>query len=183
MSDLRPRWETLEIGEEKFRLLFSIKAIDEIQSELNIPIFDAAEAMLRAAKGAIDAKTVGIYAGVITAIINANNIKKVTINDVIEQITPENYIINAVTLVELLWSGMPEEDDYNPDDDEDEEKEAERSVNIARLLYIGCGILGYTEKEIFNMTLRKFYLIYDQYLYAKGIKKREDISEEEMFRG
>ncbi|MDO5346556.1 MAG: hypothetical protein Q4E91_12535 [Lachnospiraceae bacterium] len=182
MSDLRPRGGTIEIGEEKFRLLFSIKTIDEIQSELNIPIFDAIEVLLKAAKGATDAETIGIYAGVITAIINTNNTKKVTLTEVIEQITPENYSVNAVALMKLFWSGMPEEDDYDPDDEEDEKKESERAVNIARLLYIGCSILGYTEEEVFNMTMRKFYLIYDQYLYAKRIKKHEDINEKDMFR-
>lgn len=47
-------------------------------------------------------------------------------------------------------------------------------MNIARLLYVGGKILNYTEKEIFKMTLRKFYLIYDEYLELSGIKKKKD---------
>lgn len=48
-------------------------------------------------------------------------------------------------------------------------------MNVARLLYIGCKILNYTEKDIFQMTLRKFYLIYGEYLELNGLKKREDL--------
>lgn len=46
-------------------------------------------------------------------------------------------------------------------------------MNIARLLYIGGKILHYTEAEIFKMTLRKFYLIYNEHLELNGLKKKE----------
>ena len=44
-------------------------------------------------------------------------------------------------------------------------------MNIARLLYIGTKKLGFTEKEIFDMTPRKFFKIYDEYLIMSGSKK------------
>ena len=44
-------------------------------------------------------------------------------------------------------------------------------MNIARLLYIGTKKLGYTEKEVFEMTPRKFFRIYDEYLILNGAKK------------
>lgn len=46
-------------------------------------------------------------------------------------------------------------------------------MNVARLLYIGSKILNYTESEVFSMTPRKFFLLYDQYLELNGMKKRE----------
>ena len=46
-------------------------------------------------------------------------------------------------------------------------------MNIARLLYIGSKILNYTEEEIFQMTLRKFYLIYNEHLIVNRIKKKK----------
>jgi len=46
-------------------------------------------------------------------------------------------------------------------------------VNVARLLYIGGHILNYSEQELFRMTLRKFYLLYDAYLEYNGKKKKE----------
>lgn len=46
-------------------------------------------------------------------------------------------------------------------------------MNVARLLYIGSKKLGYTEKEILDMTPRKFFLLYDEYLEMSGIKRKE----------
>ena len=45
-------------------------------------------------------------------------------------------------------------------------------MNVARLLYVGSKILNYTEDEVFRMTLRKFYLIYNEYQELNGKKKR-----------
>jgi hypothetical protein len=33
--------------------------------------------------------------------------------------------------------------------------------------------LGYSEKEVFIMTPRKFFLMYDQYLEMHGLKEKE----------
>lgn len=46
-------------------------------------------------------------------------------------------------------------------------------MNIARLLYIGTKKLGYSEDEVFSMTPRKFFRIYDEYLILNGAKKEE----------
>lgn len=45
-------------------------------------------------------------------------------------------------------------------------------MNVARILYIGGRILNYTEADVFRMTLRKFYLLYDEYLEYNGKKKK-----------
>ena len=185
MSDLRPIKRLFSFGEEKFWLLFSIKTVDEIQSELNLPIFDAVDVLMKAARKDTDEKTIRDYAGILTAVINSNGKKKVSIQEVIEYLNAENYVVTALRLVELFWNSMPEADDYDPDDEEEtdkQEKEAEKSINVANIVYIGCAVLGYREREVFEMTLRKFYLLYDQHLIAKGLKKEENIDEEDMFR-
>lgn len=46
-------------------------------------------------------------------------------------------------------------------------------MNVARLLYAGGKLLHYSEEEIWRMTLRKFYLLYDEYLEANGLKEKE----------
>ncbi len=33
--------------------------------------------------------------------------------------------------------------------------------------------MNFTEREVFEMTLRKFFLIYDQYLELNGLKEKE----------
>lgn len=45
-------------------------------------------------------------------------------------------------------------------------------MNVARLLYIGATKLGYTEGELFRMTPRKFFRIYDEFLEMNGLKKK-----------
>ena len=44
-------------------------------------------------------------------------------------------------------------------------------MNVARILFIGATKLHYTETELFCMTPRKFFRIYDEYMEMNGIKK------------
>ena len=46
------------------------------------------------------------------------------------------------------------------------------------MLYIGCRILNFSENEVFAMTVRKFFLIYNEYLEMNGLKKREQTIDE-----
>ena len=46
-------------------------------------------------------------------------------------------------------------------------------MNIARLLNIGITKLGYCENEVLQMTPRKFFLLYDEYLEVNGYRKKE----------
>ncbi|MFR8547735.1 MAG: hypothetical protein ACLVEV_03800 [Lachnospiraceae bacterium] len=41
------------------------------------------------------------------------------------------------------------------------------------MLYIGAAKLGYSELELFCMTPRKFFKIYNEYLDLNGIRKKE----------
>lgn len=41
------------------------------------------------------------------------------------------------------------------------------------MLYIGCKVLNFSEDEVFEMTIRKFFLIYNEYLELSGLKKQE----------
>lgn len=41
------------------------------------------------------------------------------------------------------------------------------------MLYIGCKILNFSESEVMSMTIRKFFLLYNEYLELNGLKKRE----------
>ena len=46
-------------------------------------------------------------------------------------------------------------------------------MNIARLLNIGITKLGYSESEVLQMTPRKFFLLYDEYLEMSGYRKKK----------
>lgn len=47
-------------------------------------------------------------------------------------------------------------------------------MNIARIVYIGMTKLYYTESGVLDMTPRKFYRMYDEYLIMNGLKKEID---------
>ncbi|MCI9662077.1 MAG: hypothetical protein HFI80_11195 [Lachnospiraceae bacterium] len=40
-------------------------------------------------------------------------------------------------------------------------------------MYIGCKILNFRQEEVLAMTLRKFFLLYDEHLEITGQKERE----------
>lgn len=46
-------------------------------------------------------------------------------------------------------------------------------MNVARMLYVGSMKLGYTEEELFRMTPRKFFRIFNEFLEINGIHKRK----------
>jgi len=41
-------------------------------------------------------------------------------------------------------------------------------IPVARCLFIGKTLLGYTEKEVWHMTLRKLVLLYKEYQKEHG---------------
>lgn len=45
-------------------------------------------------------------------------------------------------------------------------------MNVARLLYIGAMKLGYSEDELFRMTPRKFFKIYNEFLEINCVKPK-----------
>ena len=54
-------------------------------------------------------------------------------------------------------------------------------MNVARILYIGCKILNYSEKDVFSMTMRKLFLLYDEYLEMNGLKKKNELDLDAFF--
>ena len=46
-------------------------------------------------------------------------------------------------------------------------------MNVPRMLYLGMKQLNGNEKDILFWTMRKFFLLYDQYLEMNGLKKKE----------
>lgn len=54
-------------------------------------------------------------------------------------------------------------------------------MNIARMLYVGCKILGFSEPEVFSMTPRKFHLIFREYQEFHGVKKKDELNLDAIF--
>lgn len=45
-------------------------------------------------------------------------------------------------------------------------------MNISWLLHVGMTLLGYSEREVMDMTPRKFFMLYEQLLDIKGYAKK-----------
>ena len=43
--------------------------------------------------------------------------------------------------------------------------------NVTRCLFIGKTLLGYSEREVWKMTLKKLILLYEEYQKEKGVYK------------
>jgi len=53
-------------------------------------------------------------------------------------------------------------------------------VNVARCLYVGMKVMNFTEDEVWGMTLRKFYLMYDQHLEYNGKSRKNSKAEMDL---
>lgn len=181
MSDLRPSGIPLTLGGREYRLLFTIAAIDEIQAACNLPLSDVIECITKAANGDESLNTLVVFRTVLRILLSEAAGEDLTDADVGNMVTRQMYRAVAWVILAVYMESMPEKEDEEDDEDDEEPKDDDRAVNTARLIYIGCKILNYTETEIFQMTLRKFYLIYDEHLELNGIKKKEDESLLDVF--
>lgn len=173
MSDLRPTGIPLTLAGKTYPILFTISAIDEIQAACNLALPDVIERIAQAAAGVTDMDTLVVFRCVLSVLLSESTKERITVTDAGNMVRRGEYPAVAWIILAAYVESMPE-----PEEDEEEEdnKSTDRAVNVARLLYIGCKVLNYTENEIFKMTLRKFYLIYNEHLELNGIRKKEDES-------
>ncbi len=83
----------------------------------------------------------------------------------------DNYYEVMKALLKAYGISMPEVDE---DEDPNQKSGANEKLNIARIVYIGMTKLYYTESGVLDMTPRKFYRMYDEYLIMNGLKKEID---------
>lgn len=50
-------------------------------------------------------------------------------------------------------------------------------IDVALWLFRGVTLLGYTEKEVFRMSIRKLNALFEKYCEWNGLKTKEKISE------
>ena len=70
----------------------------------------------------------------------------------------------TIALLLAFNDAMPE-----PEDERDDEES--ELLDIAQLLIIATSKMGYSEEEIFNMTPKKFFTLFEKYLELNGKKK------------
>ena len=61
--------------------------------------------------------------------------------------------------------------DAMPEPEDERNDEESELLDIAQLLIIATSKMGYSEEEIFNMTPKKFFTLFEKYLELNGKKK------------
>ena len=166
MSALQPRGIPVNIGGVERRFLFTFAAIDEIQDHFDKPLVEVLE-MLK------DDRTLYKAAGfIVCTLINDEIIRNggkgrgPELMEVMRMLDLSMTARAVRTILKAYGISMPDPDeDDEPDDPDDIEQ-----LNIARMIYIGTTKLGYSEAEVFQMTPKKFHMIYDEYLEMNGGK-------------
>lgn len=122
MSDLKPSGVSVELGGQERKILFTINAIEEIQSSCNKPLYDAMEFVAKAADGDMSQETLATYRSVTTALLNTENNGNLTEKEVGTLLTLANYTSVAWKILNAFGLSNPDPDEK---DDEDEDPKAE----------------------------------------------------------
>lgn len=115
MSNLRPKGVHVAIGEEEFDLLFTIGAIEEIQEETGLGLFDAMQEIAGAVDGKTSKETLKCYKSVVKALTGKDE-------DFIKKITWAEYSSLARQIIESFGFSLPDADEDEDEDDEDAPK-------------------------------------------------------------
>lgn len=126
MSDLKPKGIKVELGGQERKILFTINAIDEIQTRCNQALFDAVKFVAGAADGATDADTLKNFRLILTILLNSNNTEEVTEQEVGDWVTLGNYRHIAWAILKAYGFSLPDPDE----DDVAEEEEEDTDPNV-----------------------------------------------------
>ena len=113
MSDLRPKTPEIELGGEKYGVLFNLNAIDEIQDKFDIPISQLSELMYD------ERKVFKVLKSLIAILIN----EAIDDSESGEPHVDEKFVGRKITIADIptlkdnvfsaFAMGMPEADDPN----------------------------------------------------------------------
>lgn len=166
MSDLRPTGIMIKLEEETHNLLFTLNVVDALQSRYHCSV---SEVLVKLTD---NLESPGVIRFVLTELLN-DEMKRLGKNKVYEEEETGRMVsvkkISEVKTAIIRCYGLS-----IPDCEEEEKQDNERELlDIAGLLLIAATKMGYTEEEVFKMTPRKFFLLFDKFLELNGKKKKE----------
>ena len=167
MSSLRPDGVAVNFGGVDRRFLFSFEVIDELQSRFTDKnIFAVLE---EAGNDTFE----GLMAllDVVEILSNAwPNTAPVSKQEVAQLLKKGELAGIRFAISRALQESMP---DAEPDDTP--RPETDGIIDVARHLLIAMSKWHMSEKEAWRLTLRKFSLLNDAFLYISGAKKDEEL--------
>lgn len=121
-TDLNPEGVKVRLKEKEYALLFTINVIDEIQSKMNLPIFDVIEKVAYAADGDMTLENLRAFRTVLTIMLRAND-PDLTEEEVGKSVTVKNYSAIALSILNAFGISVPDSDEEEEDDDDENEEE------------------------------------------------------------
>ena len=166
MNSLEPKGTKMNIDGTEREFLFTFRAINAIQEKTGGTITEFIEGLIKEEN----------LRDPISFMKNIGLVLDATVRDDLEEghflnylATSNIYQITGILLAEYGYD-MPDQDE-----DDDPNPEERGQVNVPRMIYIGMTQLKYSEREVLNMTPRKFFLIYSEYLEMNGITRERDV--------
>ncbi len=164
MSDLRPKGKKVWIGGEEHELLFSLNVIDAMQSFYNET---AGRVLLKLTD---EMRGPEVLRFLLTELLNDEKQRR---NDhgfyKIEEI---GSMVSRKEIPELTRSVINAYEEAVPKEQEKTTEEGEL-LDIAGLILIATTKMGYSEEEVFAMTPKKFFLLFESFLSMNGKKKKD----------
>lgn len=170
MSELSRIGADIELFDRKYRICFTVRAIDLMQEQFGCHI---AEILKMLSKD--NPETLLNMAYILTVLVNeriqserakGSKEKFKELAEILKQIRPDN-VVN-------LWFGIQQsyQNSFVMKDELDiSVGEKEDFYNIVRMLTIGR-VLGYREDEVWGMTPKYLQILHDDYLEYHGHKKK-----------
>lgn len=163
MSSLRPGGTWIKIGGEEHCVFFSLGVIDELQSRFGKTVGQ----LLVMLKDPVEGP--GYLREILTELLNDEGIrlkngKRYRKEEVGSLVMQKEIPGLTIALLLAFNDAMPE-----PEDERDDEES--ELLDVAQLLIIATSKMGYSEEEIFNMTPKKFFTLFEKYLELNGKKK------------
>lgn len=149
MRYLRPRATPIKIKDKTYNILFTLEVIDELQIRSELPI----------------TKTMKM--------ITYESTRKIAITFLLSVLFPSEKIeiddSELYYLYVMLMSAYSEQIFSKEMELRKTKSAKEEFVDIEKWIYIGTVVLGYPEKEVWNMTLGKIDTLYREHLKYIGI--------------
>lgn len=180
MSVLRPKGYLLKINGESYRILFSLKVIDELQDRTQMPMLELMGTLSNKKLKETTVRCLFKYLIEKDITIDKNKIDYYSIvlmNVFIDQLRPKKLDLIKNNNEKKTIDDEEQSDDSPMEEEIDEEN---LTINVERWFYRGKTVLGYPESEVWEMTLGKLITLYNEHAIYNGmIKEDKEVSIDE----
>lgn len=153
MRYLRPIATPIKVKDKTYNVLFTLEIIDELQQRAEMPVTDIIDMTLKE-------KSMETAASYILKVMFPN-----------EEIELEEFNYISVMLVSAFVEQAKSKKMELPKPQETSEET--EFIDVEWWVYFGTVVLGYSEQEVWKMTLGKIGTLYREHLKYRGVLKED----------